>query len=53
MAADPLLDDIAVGKRLSRSLGRKHLLTEQQMAVARDSIANDMVRELLLPTMKT
>ena len=47
MAADPLLDDIAVGKRLSRSLGRKHLLTEQQMAVARDSIANDMVRELL------
>ena len=47
MAADPLLDDIAVGKRLSRSLGRKHLLTEQQMAAARDSIANDMVRELL------
>ena len=47
MADDPLLDDIAVGKRLSRSLGRKHLLTEQQMAVARDSIANDMVRELL------
>ena len=47
MAADPLLDDIAVGKRLSLSLGRKHLLTEQQMAVARDSIANDMVRELL------
>lgn len=47
MAEDPLLDDIAVGKRLSRSLGRKHLLTEQQMAAARDSIANDMVRELL------
>lgn len=47
MAADPLLDDIVVGKRLSRSLGRKHLLTEQQMAAARDSIANDMVRELL------
>lgn len=47
MAEDPLLDDIAVGKRLSRSLGRKHLLTEQQMAAARDSIANDMVRKLL------
>lgn len=47
MAEDPLLDDIAVGKRLSRSLGRKHLLTEQQMTAARDSIANDMVRELL------
>ena len=47
MAEDPLLDDIAVGKRLSRSLGRKHLLTEQQMAAARDSIANDIVRELL------
>lgn len=47
MAEDPLLDDIAVGKRLSRSLGRKHLLTEQQMAAARDSIANDMVSELL------
>ena len=47
MVEDPLLDDIAVGKRLSRSLGRKHLLTEQQMAAARDSIANDMVRELL------
>ena len=47
MAEDPLLDDIAVGRRLSRSLGRKHLLTEQQMAAARDSIANDMVRELL------
>lgn len=47
MAEDPLLDDIAVGKCLSRSLGRKHLLTEQQMAAARDSIANDMVRELL------
>ena len=47
MAEDPLLDDIAVGKRLSRSLERKHLLTEQQMAAARDSIANDMVRELL------
>ena len=47
MAEDPLLDDIAVGKRLSRSLGRKHLLTEQQMVAARDSIANDMVRELL------
>lgn len=47
MAEDPLLDDIAVGKRLSRSLGRKQLLTEQQMAAARDSIANDIVRELL------
>ncbi len=47
MAEDPLLDDIAVGKRLCRSLGRKHLLTEQQMAAARDSIANDMVRKLL------
>ena len=47
MSADPLLDDIAVGKRLSRSFNRKCPLTEQQMAVARDSIANDMVRELL------
>ena len=45
--ADPLLDDIAVGKRLSRSFNRKHPLTEQQMAAAHDSIANDMVRELL------
>ena len=48
MSADPLLDDIAVGKRLSRSFNRKRPLTEQQMAVAHDSIANDMVRELLL-----
>ena len=47
MSADPLLDDIAIGKRLSRSFNRKCPLTEQQMAVARDSIANDMVRELL------
>ena len=47
MSADPLLDDIAVGKRLSRSFNRKRPLTEQQMAVAHDSIANDMVRELL------
>ena len=45
--ADPLLDDIAVGKCLSRSFNRKHPLTEQQMAAAHDSIANDMVRELL------
>ena len=48
ISADPLLDDIAVGKRLSRSFNRKRPLTEQQMAVAHDSIANDMVRELLL-----
>ena len=47
ISADPLLDDIAVGKRLSRSFNRKHPLTEQQMAAAHDSIANDMVRELL------
>ena len=47
MSADPLLDDIAVGKRLSRSFNRKRPLTEQQMAAAHDSIANDMVRELL------
>ena len=47
ISADPLLDDIAVGKRLSRSFNRKRPLTEQQMAVAHDSIANDMVRELL------
>ena len=48
ISANPLLDDIAVGKRLSRSFNRKLPLTEQQMAVAHDSIANDMVRELLL-----
>ena len=48
ISADPLLDDIAVGKRLSRSFNRKRPLTEQQMAAAHDSIANDMVRELLL-----
>ena len=48
ISADPLLDNIAVGKRLSRSFNRKRPLTEQQMAVAHDSIANDMVRELLL-----
>ena len=47
ISADPLLDDIAVGKRLSRSFNRKRPLTEQQMAAAHDSIANDMVRELL------
>ena len=47
ISADPLLDDIAVGKCLSRSFNRKHPLTEQQMAAAHDSIANDMVRELL------
>lgn len=47
MSADSLLDDIAVGKRLSRSFNRKRPLTEQQMAVAHDSIANGMVRELL------
>lgn len=47
ISADPLLDDIAVGKRLSRSFNRKRPLTEQQIAVAHDSIANDMVRELL------
>ena len=49
ISADPLLDDIAVGKRLSRSFNRKRPLTEQQIAAAHDSIANDMVRELLLP----
>ena len=48
MSADPLLDDIAIGKRLSRSFNRKCPLTEQQIAVAHDSIANDMVRELIL-----
>ena len=48
ISADPLLDDIAVGKRLSRSFNRKRPLTEQQMVVAHDSIANDMVRKLLL-----
>ena len=48
MAADPLLDDIVVGKRLSRSFYRKLPLTEQQLSVAYDSIANDMVRGLLL-----
>ena len=48
MSADPLLDDIAIGKRLSRSFDRKCPLTEQQIAVAHDSIANDMVRELIL-----
>ena len=48
ISADPLLDDIAVGKRLSRSFNRKRPLTEQQMAAAHDSIANDIVRELLL-----
>ena len=47
ISADPLLDDIAVGKCLSRSFNRKRPLTEQQMAAAHDSIANDMVRELL------
>lgn len=47
ISADPLLDDIAVGRRLSRSFNSKLPLTEQQIAVARDSIANDMVRELL------
>ena len=47
MSADSLLDDIAVGKRLSRSFNRKRPLTEQQIAVAHDSIANGMVRELL------
>ena len=47
ISADPLLDDIAVGKRLSRSFNRKRPLTEQQMAAAHDSIANGMVRELL------
>lgn len=47
ISADPLLDDIAIGKRLSCSLDRKHPLTEQQIAVANDSIANDMARELL------
>ena len=47
MSADPLLDDIAIGKRLSRSFNRKCPLTEQQIAVAHDSIANDMVRELI------
>lgn len=47
ISADPLLDDIAMGKRLSRSFNRKRPLTEQQIAVAHDSIANDMVRELL------
>lgn len=53
MSADSLLDDIAVGKRLSRSFNRKRPLTEQQIAVAHDSIANGMVRELLLLTTKT
>ena len=48
MSADPLLDDIAIGKRLSRSFNRKCPLAEQQIAVAHDSIANDMVRELIL-----
>lgn len=48
ISVDPLLDDIAVGKRLSRSFNRKRPLTEQQIVVAHDSIANDMVRKLLL-----
>ena len=48
MSADPLLDDIAIGKRLSRSFNRKCPLTEQQIAVAHDSIANDMVCGLIL-----
>ena len=47
ISADPLLDDIAIGKRLSSSFNRKLPLTEQQIAVARDSIANDMVRNLI------
>ena len=47
IVADPLLDDMAVGKRLSRSLNRKRLLTDQQIVMAYDSIANDKVRQLL------
>lgn len=48
IAADPLLDDMAVGKRLCQSLNRKRLLTDQQIAMAYDSISNDKVRQLLL-----
>lgn len=48
IAADPLLDDMAVGKRLCQSLNRKRLLTDQQIVMAYDSIANDKVRQLLL-----
>ena len=46
-APDPLLDDIAVGKRLSRTFNHKRPLTDQQTAAANDSIANEEVRKLL------
>ena len=39
---------MAVGKRLCQSLNRKRLLTDQQIAMAYDSISNDKVRQLLL-----
>ena len=46
-APDTLLDDIAVGKRLSRTFNRKQPLSEQQTAAANDSIVNAEVRKLL------
>lgn len=48
MGSDPLLDDIAVGKRLSRSLGRKQPLTAAQLDTARATIADPSVLALLL-----
>lgn len=47
MTNDSLLDDIAVGKRLSRTFNHKRPLTEQQTAAANDSISNTEVRKLL------
>lgn len=44
---DPLLDDIAVGKRLSRTFNHKRPLSEQQTMAANDSIGNAEVRKLL------